>query len=105
MLFRSEMNGPGQKFVDSLEAPELAPYVADFQNGALWLYGHTLMARAARMGVVGDWAERYFAGDRAKSNAFYLQVGGVARPGEQASAAIRAIGADMTPGQVLAVFA
>jgi hypothetical protein len=39
----TEMNNHGQKFVDTFSAPELAPYAADFREGALALHGHTVL--------------------------------------------------------------
>ncbi|MDR1745026.1 MAG: hypothetical protein LBS30_04650 [Planctomycetota bacterium] len=78
----TELNGPGQKFVDSFDAPELAPYVADFMDGAYWLYGHTVMERFEGKGAMSPWAEEKFGGDRAAANAFYAQTGRETRPGK-----------------------
>ncbi len=77
----TELNGPGQKFVDSFDAPELAPYVADFMDGAYWLYGHTVMERFGGRGAMSDWAGEKFFGDRTAANAFYAKVGREAAPG------------------------
>lgn len=82
----TEMNGPGQKFVDSFDAPELAPFVGDFMNGAYWLYGHTVLERLSGMGVVSDWAGRTFGGDRAAADGFYATVGRKASPGMRLAA-------------------
>jgi len=71
----TEMNNYGQKFVDTFDAPELAPYAADFRDGAYVLYGHTLLQRALGQGMVSEWARSEFGRDRAKANAFYLEVG------------------------------
>lgn len=101
VLAGTEMNSPGQKFVDTLDAPELTPYAKDFQDAALWLYGHTVMARVADMGVVSEWAARHFAGDRKKSNAFYLAVGKAALPGAAAASRKNAINPTMDPDAVL----
>lgn len=78
----TELNGPGQKFVDSFDAPELAPYVDDFRIGASWLYGHTFLERAAGMGAGSEWCDSHFADDRKSANAFYAQVGRLAGPGK-----------------------
>lgn len=75
ILSGTEMNSPGQKFVDTFDAPELAPYVDDFRDGAYWLYGHTVMARLANMGASSAWAAETYGDDRAGSNAFYTRVG------------------------------
>ncbi len=71
----TEMNNTGQKFVDTFDAPEMAPYAADFRDGAYVIYGHTLLQRALGMGRVSPWAKAEFGLDRAKANAFYLEVG------------------------------
>lgn len=76
----TEMNGPGQKFVDSFDAPELAPFVGDFMDGAYWLYGHTVLQRLAGMGAASDWSARTFGDDRAAANDFYAAVGRKASP-------------------------
>ncbi len=85
-------------------SPELAPYVDDFQNAALWLYGHTVMARAADMGVVSEWADKCFAGNREKSNAFYLEIGRKAQPGEDTVSRMASINTAMSPEDVVKVF-
>jgi len=41
LVIGTEMNAPGQKFVDDFDAPELAPVVAPFLRGAAVLVGHT----------------------------------------------------------------
>ncbi len=79
----TELNGPGQKFVDSFDAPELAPYVADFMNGAYWLYGHTVLDRFGDKGVFSPWAGRVFKDDRAASFAFYADAGREILPGKE----------------------
>ncbi len=75
VLVGTELNGPGQKFVDSFDAPELAPYLGDFRDGAYFLFGHTVLARLAGMGAGSEWAAKTFGGDRARANAFYTAAG------------------------------
>ncbi len=70
----TEMNSYGQKFVDSFDAPELAPYAEFFRDGAYILYGHTLLQRALGQGLTSAWAQTAFGGDRAAANRFYLQA-------------------------------
>lgn len=97
----TEMNNYGQKFVDSFEAPELAPYAADFHEGATILYGHTVLQRACGKGYLSDWAEATFRGDRARANAFYLEVGRKAFPPAQARAALARWSEDARPEAIL----
>ncbi|MCC8164818.1 MAG: hypothetical protein LIQ31_01390 [Planctomycetes bacterium] len=76
----TELNAPGQKFVDDFDAPELAPYVADFMDAAYIVYGHTVLENAARMGLVSDWAAAAFQNDPTGANAFYARVGRLVDP-------------------------
>lgn len=101
ILAGSRMNRPGQKFVDSFDAPEMAPYVREFTDSAYWLYGHTLLARALGYGVGSDWARQHFGRDRARTNAFYLEAGKTARPGSSLRRALAEEGANSTPEEIL----
>jgi len=60
VLVGTEMNSPGQKWVDDFEAPELAPVKDSFIRGALTIYGHTRMQRLWEMGATSEWAEENF---------------------------------------------
>lgn len=86
----TELNGPGQKFVDSFDAPELAAYVGDFMDGAYWLYGHTVMERFGGRGAMSHWAEERFFGDRDAANVFYAKVGREAVPGSVSASSLEA---------------
>jgi hypothetical protein len=97
----TEMNKAGQKFVDTFQAPELAPVVEDFCAGAEFLYGHTLLDRAAGHGRISAWAEAHFA-DRAAAVNFYRELGRAAPPPARAVEALAALPADHTPDQALA---
>ena len=90
----TEMNNYGQKFVDSFDAPELAPYAADFRDGATILYGHTVLQRACGKGYLSEWAKATFGGDRAKANAFYLEAGRRAFPPAAARQTLAALPKD-----------
>ncbi len=88
----TEMNNYGQKFVDTFDAPELRPYAADFRDGGYILYAHTLLQRACGKGMMSEWARNAFKGDRARANAFYLDVGRRAfppRPAREALAGLK----------------
>lgn len=100
----TEMNSPGQKFVDTFDAPELKSHIGHFVDAAYWLYGHTVMARAAGMGLVSLWSEKHFAGDKKKANQFYTEVGKVAQPGTYSTSRMQSIAPSMDPNQVLALF-
>ncbi|MBN2376183.1 MAG: hypothetical protein JXD22_07275 [Sedimentisphaerales bacterium] len=75
----TEMNSPGQKFVDDFDSDELKPLLAACKQGAEILYGHCLLQRAGEMGYYSAWAEANFSGAAAK-NEFYEKVGSVIEP-------------------------
>jgi len=76
----TEMNRPGQPFVDNFAAPELADYVDEFVRGAQFYYGHSLLARWADFGYFSEGAEAAFGDDRRAKNRFFADVGASARP-------------------------
>lgn len=101
ILAGSPMSKAKQKFVDSFDAPELAPYFRDFTDGAFWLYGHATLERASGLGAMSEWAGHVFGRDRAARNAFYLQVGKKAFPGKATRVRIASLGAEPDPGDIL----
>ena len=70
----TEMNAPGNKFVDDFDSKELAPLVPVFLKGAHIAYAHTALERAARLGYGSDWARSHFP-DPAARNEFYGELG------------------------------
>lgn len=78
----TEMNKGGLPFVDNFAAPELAPFVEDFIEGAYFFWGHTFLARNAGIGFASEWARHHFGDDRAKKNQFYAKVGRLIRPSD-----------------------
>ena len=70
----TEMNSPGQKFVDDFDSDELYPLRPAFLRGAHILYSHTVLQGMAGMGYLSDWATNSFADVFAK-NDFYNAFG------------------------------
>jgi hypothetical protein len=70
----TEMNSPGQKFVDNFQSEELKPLVHIFLDGALILYGHTILQRQCGLGYKSEWANNNFK-TRADKNKFFAEVG------------------------------
>lgn len=98
----TEMNKAGLPFVDDFSAPELAPYVDDFIDGAHFFWGHTLLARALGIGFASDWANTRFGADRIARNRFYTRVGRSADP-VRGRAKLEGLNVSaMTPEDVLA---
>lgn len=75
----TEMNSPGQKFVDTFGSAELAPLAPVFLRGAHIVYAHSMLQQHG-LGYVGEWAQRNFD-SKAEKNEFYAAVGTCLKPG------------------------
>ncbi len=102
ILAGTELNAPGQKFVDAFDAPELAPHADAFREGAYFLFGHTVLARLAGMGAGSRWAEKSFGTDREAANEVYARIGRTA--GARYADNAPRLSADMPPEAVMRVF-
>ncbi len=99
----SFMERAGQKFVDSFDAPELEGYFRDFSDAAFWVYGHSVLQRAAGFGVLSAWARDVFGADRSAANVFFRDVGKAAMPGKASRRRIEAVaGPGVSPDEILA---
>ena len=74
LLGGTEMNSPGQKFVDDFSSAELAPHHNLFLRGSWILHAHSTLQRYAGMGSLSDCAENQFSGVESK-NDFYASFG------------------------------
>jgi len=97
----TEMNAPGQKWVDDFDASELAPLRGALLDGAHFIYGHTALQRACGLGYGSAWAAAHLPG-RAERMAFYTQVGRLLPPGRAGLARLRRVDAGIEPGDLLA---
>ncbi len=70
----TEMNAPGNKFVDDFASAELAPLLPEFRRGGHIVYAHSVLERAGGLGWLSPWARRHFP-DPAARNAWYEQAG------------------------------
>jgi hypothetical protein len=75
----TEMNSPGQKFVDNFASEELKPLVPVFLKGAHIVYAHSVLQRTCGLGYTSDWAGRNFKSP-AEKNRFFEQVGRSLKP-------------------------
>ena len=78
----TEMNSPGQKFVDSFETDELSPLLPIFLKGAYIVYGHSVLQRQCGLGYKSDWSNRNF-GSTSKKNEFFEEVGRLLEPQQE----------------------
>lgn len=70
----TELNAPGQKFVDNLDAPELQPYYQLFLDGVHIAYAHTILEQTAGIGFTSYWARNYFANNKERYE-FFKEIG------------------------------
>jgi hypothetical protein len=96
----TEMNAPGQKLVDDFEAPELAPVRQAFLDGADFIYGHTVLQRAASLGYQSEWARAYLP-SRRERNAFFTQAGRRVAPGRAGMTRLKSLTSDLSPVEVM----
>jgi len=82
----TEMNSPGQKFVDDFDTAELAPLLPVFLRGAHIIYAHSVLQRQCGLGYTSAWADRHF-GSAERKNAFFEQVGATLKPKKEDSLA------------------
>ncbi|MHC4647441.1 MAG: hypothetical protein ACYTBJ_18280 [Planctomycetota bacterium] len=75
----TEMNSPGQKFVDSFDTAELSPLVPVFLKGAHIVYAHSVLQQQCGLGYLSQWARQNFA-SVADKNEFFEKVGRLLEP-------------------------
>ena len=78
----TEMNSPGQKFVDSFDKPELAELVPVFLKGAHIIYAHSVLQQQCGLGYTSPWAERNFE-SVAQKNEFFRMLGSSLDPRDE----------------------
>ena len=78
VLVGTEMNAPGNKFVDDFDAAELKPLVPVFLQGAHIVFAHSVLQEAG-FGYLSPWAAKTFRSTAAK-NEFFAVAGRRLRP-------------------------
>jgi hypothetical protein len=82
----TEMNSPGQKFVDNFKTAELAEFVPLFLKGAYIVYAHSVLQRQCGLGYTSQWAKKNFA-DVKEKNDFFRTLGESLTPAKEDSLA------------------
>jgi hypothetical protein len=95
----TEMNAPGNKFVDSFGTAELQPLLPVFLRGAHIIYGHSVLQGQSGLGYLSAWAKKTFTTAAAK-NEFYEQVGRELEPATEGR--LSGLTDETTPAQILA---
>jgi len=75
----TEMNSPGQKFVDNFKTAELSPLVPVFLKGAHIVYAHSVLQQKCGLGYTSDWAKKNFKSAEEK-NEFFEELGNTLEP-------------------------
>jgi len=78
----TEMNSPGQKFVDDFNSAELAPLLPAFLSGAHIVYAHSVLQRQCGLGYTSRWAKKHF-GTAERKNAFFEELGATLKPRQE----------------------
>jgi hypothetical protein len=79
IIVGTEMNSPGNKFVDSFGTEELQPLLPIFQRSAHIIYAHSVLQRQSGLGYLSQWAKTHFPSIPVKNN-FYEKLGRELRP-------------------------
>ncbi len=98
VIVGTEMNSPGQKFVDDFDTEELSPLLPIFLKGAHIVYAHSVLQQKCGLGYTSDWAKNNFKSVLEK-NEFYRELGSLMQP--QLEDKLCGITAEMTPRQIL----
>jgi len=75
----TEMNSPGQKFVDNFDSAELSPLVPVFLKGAHIVYAHSVLQQKCGLGYTSQWARKNFETVEEK-NRFFEELGSSLQP-------------------------
>jgi len=94
----TEMNSPGQKFVDDFNSAELAPLLPVFLRGAHIVYAHSVLQQQCGLGYTSEWARREFQ-SIADRNDFFEGLGRSIQPDQEGNLA--GLGTTATPEEVL----
>ena len=94
----TEMNSPGQKFVDDFSSDELAPLLPAFLKGAHIVYAHSVLQQQCGLGYTSAWAQGEFAGAADRNN-FFEQLGRSIQPDQEGNLA--GLTETATPEEVL----
>jgi hypothetical protein len=74
IIVGTEMNAPGNRFVDAFDTAELKPLLPVFLKGAHIAFAHTMLQRHDGKGYLSDWAKQTFS-TVADKNEFFVKLG------------------------------
>ncbi|MHC4310046.1 MAG: hypothetical protein ACYSSN_08895 [Planctomycetota bacterium] len=82
IIVGTEMNSPGQKFVDDFATKELSPLMPAFLKGACIFYAHSVLQHQCGLGYTSEWAKKNFK-DVVEKNEFFETVGNSLHPQDE----------------------
>ena len=82
VVMGTEMNSPGQKFVDDLDTDELRPLAPVFLKGAHIVYAHSVLQQRCGFGYTSEWAAKSFD-DVESKNEFFKELGSLLHPKQE----------------------
>jgi hypothetical protein len=94
----TEMNSPGQKFVDDYKTEELAPLVPVFLKSAYIFYAHSVLQRQSGLGYTSQWAKNNFD-NVASKNEFFEELGSSLKPKDEDK--LSGLSKDVTTKEIL----
>lgn len=94
----TEMNSPGQKFMDSFDTEELSPLVPIFLKGAYIVYAHSVLQQRCGLGYTSEWANRNFE-NVAEKNSFFEELGSSLKPQQEEK--LVGLNENITTGEIL----
>jgi hypothetical protein len=95
----TEMNSPGQKFVDDFASKELEPLAPVFLRSAHIIYAHSVLQRKCDLGYTSEWANKNFENVAGK-NKFFEEFGNSLQPEQEDN--LSGLSEDITPKDILA---
>lgn len=98
VIVGTEMNSPGQKFVDDFKSAELSPLVPVFIKGAHIVYAHSVLQLQCGLGYISPWAEKNFETKQAR-NKFFEELGALLQPDQEEC--LSSLSNEATPQEIL----
>jgi hypothetical protein len=98
VVMGTEMNSPGQKFVDDFASKELSPLGPVFLKGAHIVYAHSVLQQKCGLGYTSEWAKENFQ-SAAEKNQFFQTLGALLQT--QHEDQLAGLTADTRPEEVM----
>jgi hypothetical protein len=99
VIVGTEMNAPGNKFVDDFNSAELNPLAPVVLKGAHIVYAHSVLQRESGLGYLSAWAKSHFKTVAVK-NEFYEKLGRHLQPAQEDK--LHGLPSDVTPEEIFA---